>query len=75
MISFSPSENWLIVGRNQPCVGTLATFNLYNLHGEDKLEPQVLEIAAIVNKPETNIRLSSVIWTADERHFMTHIYG
>ena len=47
MLSFSPAENWLIVGKST-ITGNSVQFNLYNIHdsiGPDLAEPQILEIA------------------------------
>ena len=47
MLSFSPAENWLIVGKSI-ITGNSVQFNLYNLHesyGPNLAQPQILEIA------------------------------
>lgn len=73
-LSFSPSENWLIVMRDTQL--GFATLNIYNIHqckSSELNQPQILSLLG--SDLSLSSSLSSIIWAPDERYFVSHVQG
>ena len=77
LLSFSPYENWLIVGKSQSSAA--ARICLYNLHDgqESRLicDPEFLNFAVGDCFDDDSAKLTSLVWTSDERFFFVHLEG
>ena len=78
-MSFSPLENWLIVGKDY-FNSNVPEFELYSLPAFDtKIEAPINFLitqntkASALMKDETKENLSSVVWSSNDHFFLVHI--